>query len=37
MKKNGIEFVRELSKADWDENIRYAVFKDLDGNEFWLM
>lgn len=37
MEKNGVEFVRKLSKADWDENIRYAIFKDPDGNEFWLM
>lgn len=37
MEKNGVEFVRRLSKADWGENIRYAIFKDPDGNEFWLM
>ncbi len=37
MEKNGVEFVRELSKAEWDEDIRYAIFKDPDGNEFWLM
>ena len=37
MKNNGIAFVRELSRSEWDENIRYAVFKDPDGNEFSLM
>ncbi len=37
LKDNGVEFVRELLPAEWDENIRYAVFKDPDGNEFWLM
>jgi len=37
MKNNGVEFVRELSKSEWDEDIRYAVFKDPDGNELWLM
>ncbi len=34
---NGIEFVRELSASEWDENMRYAIFKDPDGNEFSLM
>ena len=28
---------RELGKAEWNENIQYAMFKDPDGNEFWLM
>jgi hypothetical protein len=37
MKNNGIEFVRELSKSEWDENMIYAIFKDPDGNEFSLM
>ncbi len=37
MKNNGVEFVRELSPSEWDENMRYAIFKDPDGNEFWLM
>ena len=37
LKKNGVEFVRELAKADWDESMSYAIFKDPDGNEFMLM
>jgi catechol 2,3-dioxygenase-like lactoylglutathione lyase family enzyme len=37
LKKNGVEFVRELSPSEWDESMRYAIFKDPDGNEFWIM
>ncbi len=37
LKKNGVEFVRELSKSEWDEDMSYAIFKDPDGNEFMLM
>lgn len=37
LKKNGIEFVRELSGSEWDESMRYAIFKDPDGNEFSIM
>jgi lactoylglutathione lyase len=37
LKKNGVEFVRELSPSEWDEDMRYAIIKDLDGNEFSLM
>lgn len=37
LKKKGVEFTRELSKSEWDEDVIYAVFKDPDGNEFWLM
>jgi len=37
LKRKGVEFTRELGKADWDESIRYAMFKDADGNVFWLM
>ena len=37
LKRKGVEFTRELGKAEWDENARYAWFKDPDGNEFWLM
>ncbi len=37
LKGNGVEFVRELSPAEWDEDVSYAVFKDPDGNEFWLL
>jgi len=32
-----VQFTRELGKAEWDENITYAMFRDLDGNVFWLM
>lgn len=37
LKSKGVEFSRDLAKAEWDENMRYATFKDPDGNEFWLM
>ena len=37
LKGRGVEFTRELAKAEWNENIKYAMFKDPDGNEFWLM
>lgn len=37
LKKKGVEFTRELGKAEWDENMQYAMFRDPDGNEFWLM
>jgi len=37
LKNNGVEFTRDLAKSEWDENLKYAMFKDLDGNVFWLM
>ena len=37
LKRKGVEFTRELGKAEWNENVVYAMFKDPDGNEFWLM
>ena len=37
LKRNGVEFTRELGKSEWDENMKYAMFKDPDGNIFWLM
>jgi len=37
LKRKGVEFTRELGKAEWDEKMKYAMFKDPDGNEFWLM
>jgi catechol 2,3-dioxygenase-like lactoylglutathione lyase family enzyme len=37
LKGKGVEFTRELGKAEWNENVKYAMFKDSDGNEFWLM
>jgi uncharacterized glyoxalase superfamily protein PhnB len=37
LKRKGVEFTRELGKAEWNENMKYAMFKDPDGNEFWLM
>ena len=37
LKRKGVEFTRELGKAEWNKNIKYAMFKDPDGNEFWLM
>ena len=37
MKRKGVVFTRPLGKAEWDESTRYAMFKDPDGNEYWLM
>jgi catechol 2,3-dioxygenase-like lactoylglutathione lyase family enzyme len=37
LKTKHVEFTRELGKSEWDESIRYAMFKDPDGNVFWLM
>ncbi len=37
LKGRGVEFTRELGKAEWDESMKYAMFKDPDGNIFWLM
>lgn len=37
LKKEGVEFTRELDKAEWNEKTTYAMFKDPDGNQFWLM
>ena len=37
LKGRGVEFTRELGKAEWDERVTYAMLKDPDGNEFWLM
>mgnify|MGYP001151854056 CR=1 FL=1 len=37
LKARGVEFTRELGKAEWDPNMRYAMFRDPDGNVFWLM
>ena len=35
MKKRGVEFAVELQKASWGPG-KYAIFKDPDGNEFWM-
>lgn len=37
LKRKSVEFTRELSKSEWDESMKYAMFKDPDGNIFWLM
>jgi predicted enzyme related to lactoylglutathione lyase len=37
IERKGVQFTRELEKAEWDENITYAMLKDSDGNVFWLM
>ncbi len=37
LKQKGVEFTRELGKAEWDQKMTYAMFKDPDGNVFWLM
>lgn len=34
LKKSGVEFTQEPRKESWGT---YAMFKDPDGNEFWLM
>jgi predicted enzyme related to lactoylglutathione lyase len=34
LKKKGVQFTSEPKKEPWGT---YAMFKDLDGNEFWLM
>jgi lactoylglutathione lyase len=34
LKSKGVEFTQELKKESWGT---YAMFKDPDGNEFWLM
>ncbi len=34
LKKRGVEFTQEPKKEPWGT---YAMFKDPDGNEFWLM
>jgi catechol 2,3-dioxygenase-like lactoylglutathione lyase family enzyme len=31
LKKNGVEFAEELTTTDWG---KYAIMKDLEGNEF---
>lgn len=33
LKARGVEFAQELTKESWGT---YAVFKDLDGNKFWM-
>jgi len=37
LKRKGVEFTRDLGKAEWDPSMKYAMFKDPDGNVFWLM
>jgi len=37
LKQRGVEFTREFAKSEWDESMKYAMFKDPDGNVFWLM
>ncbi|MCW4033550.1 MAG: VOC family protein [Candidatus Bathyarchaeota archaeon] len=37
LKQRGVEFTKELEVAEWDKSVKYAMFRDLDGNEFWLM
>ncbi len=33
LKEKGVEFTEEPKREDWGT---YAMFKDMDGNEFWL-
>jgi len=35
MKKRGVEFSVELQEASWGGG-KYAIFKDPDGNQFWM-
>jgi catechol 2,3-dioxygenase-like lactoylglutathione lyase family enzyme len=37
LKGRGVEFSRDLAPSEWDPNMEYAMLKDLDGNEFWLI
>jgi lactoylglutathione lyase len=37
LKEKGVQFTRELGKSELDEDLTYAMFKDPDGNVFWLM
>jgi catechol 2,3-dioxygenase-like lactoylglutathione lyase family enzyme len=37
LKNKGVQFTRELGRSEWDEKMTYAMFKDPDGNVFWLM
>jgi len=37
LKRNGVQFSRELAPSEWDKKMKYAMLKDLDGNEFWLI
>lgn len=37
LKRKGVEFTRELGKAEDENTPKYAMFRDPDGNEFWLM
>ena len=32
-----VQLTRELGKAEWDENMTYAMSRGLDGNVIWLM
>jgi uncharacterized glyoxalase superfamily protein PhnB len=34
-KSRGVGFEVELTEAPWGGG-KYAIFKDLDGNEFWM-
>lgn len=37
LKDKRVEFTRELAPSGWDPNMKYAMLKDPDGNEFWLV
>ncbi|MBS7651472.1 VOC family protein [Candidatus Bathyarchaeota archaeon] len=37
LKEKGAEFSRDLAPSEWDPNMKHAMFKDPDGNEFWLI
>ena len=37
LRDRGVEFTRELAASEWDPNMKYAMLKDPDGNEFWLV
>jgi catechol 2,3-dioxygenase-like lactoylglutathione lyase family enzyme len=37
LKNKGIQFARELAPSEWDPKMKYAMLKDPDGNEFWLV
>jgi uncharacterized glyoxalase superfamily protein PhnB len=35
LKSRGVEFAVELTEAPWGGG-KYAIFKDMDGNKFWM-
>jgi uncharacterized glyoxalase superfamily protein PhnB len=36
LKARGVQFKVDLTEAPWAPGGKYAILKDLDGNEFWM-